>query len=293
MSAWDTRKEELKEEMESSLAEFSIDEVRTEGMTVRIGGKVVKLQVTEEVTLPEDDIRAEYSAKLTEKLQRIKGVLNEKFSEMTYMVEQYKSDFEEKERALQRRLSEANLMPDLTYEHAKAGLSIVKGGDQGAGGDALVWLYQGVYWPKYLDGNPIDPKYAKRMISPVTIKIVTNGNRVSEVTVRKTIGLEKFDHYHRLNSGDCWGDWKFERSWNTPDDILAIARRSLAVLENVNSHSPGNQNPAGLPRLSTLQSHVLRGEEARRVQHTLSRAEERAGITTQTDRGESSDVWST
>jgi hypothetical protein len=292
MSAWDTRADELKEEMETSLNDISIDEVQSEGMTIRIGGKVVKLEVTEEISLPEDEIRAEYSAKLTEKLQRIKDVLNEKMSEMTYMTEQYRQDFEEKERKLKRKLEQANIMPDVTAEHAKQGLSVVRSGD-GEGQDALTWLFQGVYWPKFYDNKPIDPKYAKRMISPVTLVIKTRGNTVHKVSVNKTIGLSKFDHYHRRGSdSDCWGNWKHSSTWSSPDDILKIARKAMAVLENVNPMSPGTTTPAGLPRIETLGQHTLRGEEAKRVRHSTNRADERAGIT-ETDRGESDDVWST
>ncbi len=292
---WDTRQaEELQTEMEDVLDNVDIDEVKSEGMTIRIGGRVVKLAVTEEVSLPEDEIRAEYSARLTEKLQRIKEVLNEKMSEMTYMVEQNKQDYEEKERELQQRLSQANIMPDVTYEHARAGLSVTKGNPRHDGADVLTWLYSGVYWPKYVDGNPIDPKYAKRMISPVTLEIVTQQDRIVRVVVRKTIGLTKFEHYHSMDSGaDCWGQWEHPRRWNTPDDILACARQAMAVLENVNTGSPGNRTPSGLPRLNTLEQHVLRGEAAQNVQYQASRADERAGITQTTDRGDGGQVWST
>ena len=96
--AWDVNTaEKLKTDMESTLDAINIDDVKSEGMTIRIGGRVVKLEITDEVTLPEDEIRAEYSAKLTDKLQHIKGILNEKMSEMTHMVEQNRQDFEEKE----------------------------------------------------------------------------------------------------------------------------------------------------------------------------------------------------
>ena len=295
--AWDTRQvEELKESMEGTLEETAIDleAVRSEGMTVRIGGRVVKLAVTEEISLPEDEIRAEYSAKLTEKLQLIKGVLNEKMSEMTYMVEQNRQDFEEKERALTARLNEANLMPDISYNNAQAGLSVVKGHPRHSGSDVLTWLFQGVYWPKYVDGNPIEPKYAKRMISPVTLEVVTQKDRIVRTTVRKTIGLSKFEHYHSMDSqSDCWGQWSIPNRWKTPDDILAVAREALAVLENVNTSSPGNRTPSGLPRLNTLEQHVLTGEAARNVSYSTSRADERAGITETADRGEGGQVWST
>jgi len=293
--AWDTKQvDDIKKGMDEVLDDISIDDVRSEGMTVRIGGKVVKLQVTEEVTLPEDEIRAEYSAKLTEKLQRIRDILNEKVSEMSYMVEQNRVDYEEKERELQERLSSANIMPDITYDLAKSGLSVVKKHSRHTGPDVLTWLYQGVYWPKYVDGNPIEPKYAKRMISPVTLEIVTEKDRLQRVTVRKTIGLGKFEHYHSMDSqNDCWGQWVFPKNWKEPKDILKVAQDAMAVLENVNTHSPGNRSPNGLPRLSTLEQHVLRGEEARNVTYTTSRTDERAGINENTDRGESRSVWST
>ena len=290
--SWDTRKDELKTEMETELAGITIEEVKSEGMTLRIGGKVCKFELTEEVSLPEAEIRAEYSAKLTEKLQRIKDVLNEKMSEMTYMTEQYRQDFEEKERKLKKKLEQANLMPDITYAHAKQGLSVVQSGT-GEGQNALTWLFQGVYWPKYYDGKHIDPKYAKRMISPVTLVIKTVGNRVEKVSVNKTIGLSKFDHYHRRGvESDCWGNWSPTSTWSTPDDVLKIARKAMAVLENVNPMSPGTTSPAGLPRIETLGQHTLRGEEAKRVRHSTNRADERAGIA-ETDRGEDNDVWST
>lgn len=297
MEAWDIQQaEELKTSMEKIIDESTIDieAVRSEGITIRIGGKVVKLEIIEEVSLPEDEIRAEYSAKLTEKLQRIKEVLNEKMSEMTYIVEQNRQDFEEKEKQLQSRLTSANIMPEISYDHAKAGLSVVKHHTHHDGADVLTWLFQGVYWPKYVDGNPINPKYAKRMISPVTMEIVTIKDRIVSVVVRKTIGLSKFEHYHSINnSSDCWGQWEFPKRWESPDEILSCARDALSVLENVNTSSPGNRDPSGLPRLSTLEQHILRGEEARNVSYVTSRADERAGIIEQTDRGEGLAVWST
>jgi hypothetical protein len=280
--------------MDNVMDNINIDDIKSEGMTVRIGGRVVKLEITEETILPEDEIRAEYSRKLTEKLQTIKSVLNEKMSEMAYMVEQNKQDYEEKERELQQRLTDSNLMPDITYEQAKNGLSVVKGSvNRDDEPDTLTWLYQGVYWPKFVDGTPIEPKYAKRLISPVTIEIITVSNRITSVVVRKTIGLEKFEHYHSMgHNSDCWGEWKHRSHWTSSNDILDVARESIAVLDNVNSHSPGNQSPNGLPRLATLQQHLLNGEAARNVEYTVSRADERSGITTRPEVA-SGGVWST
>jgi len=292
---WDANLvEDIKESMDNVMDNINIDDIKSEGMTVRIGGRVVKLEITEETILPEDEIRAEYSRKLTEKLQTIKSVLNEKMSEMAYMVEQNKQDYEEKERELQQRLTDSNLMPDITYEQAKNGLSVVKGSvDRDDEPDTLTWLYQGVYWPKFVDGRPIEPKYAKRLISPVTIEIITVSNRITSVIVRKTIGLEKFEHYHSMgHNSDCWGEWKHRSHWTSSNDILDVARESIAVLDNVNSRSPGNQSPNGLPRLATLQQHLLDREAARDVEYTVSRADERSGITTRPEVA-SGGVWST
>lgn len=296
-----THIENLKGDMESTLNDVNIEDVRSEGMTIRIGGKVVKFQVSEESTLPEEEIRAEYSEKLTEKLQQIKSKLNEKMSELSYMVEQNRQDFEEKERELQQRLSESNLMPDITYEQAKAGLSVVKGHkDLHGESDVMTWLYQGVYWPKYVDGNPIDPKYSKRLISPVTLEIVTIKNRIRSVTVRKVIGLSKFQHYHSMRSNsDCWGQWKIPSQWDDPNDILSLAQYAMGVLENVNTSSPGNRSPKGLPRLGTLTQHVILDENPENIEYTTNRADERSGINRVVDRGDNEtrgrigQVWST
>jgi hypothetical protein len=192
-------------------------------------------------------------------------------------------------------------MPNITYDQAKAGLSVVKGHkDYRGDADVMTWLYQGVYWPKFVDSKPIDPKYAKRLISPVTLEIVTVKDRVRSVTVRKTIGLAKFRHYHAMGGdNDCWGQWSIPTRWAEPTDILGIAQHAMGVLENVNTRSPGDQSPSGLPRLSTLSQHVLTGDAARNVEYTTSRADERAGIERETDRGDqetrgrTGQVWST
>lgn len=287
--AWDTATvDNVKESIDSVLTELSIDDVKSEGMTVRIGGRVVKLEITEETTLPEDDIRAEYSEKLTRKLQTIKEKVNEKLSEMSYMVEQNRMDYEEKERELNDRLSSSNIMPNITYEEAKQGLSVVSDGN-----GKMVWLYQGVYWPKFVDGRPIDPKYSKRMISPVTIVIKTEDDRVNSVTVRKPIGLGKFSHYHGMSArSDCWGEWNIPSHWKEPSDILSIARESLVVLENVNSHSPGTSSPTGLPRLSTLQQHLVSPDSVQSDEYTPTRADERSGIVPETSVNTTA-IWST
>ena len=291
---WTTEKrDDIVTGMDTTIGGFNLDDVRSKGMTIRIGGKVVTLAITEETTLPEEEIREEYRKLVNERLGVIKGALNEKVSELSYMVEQAKQDFEEKERALQQRLSEANLMPDITHEHARQGLSVVKGSARHRGeGDVLTWLYQGVYWPKFYDGRPIDPKYSKRLVTPVTLEVVTRGDTVVSLILKKTIGLEKFQHYHGFEDShaDCWGDYHAPSNWTSPSDIIAMGRNAMAVLENINPMSPAQREPAGLPRLSTIQNHTL--ERGASADHRAGRADERTGVAV-ADRGEGDDIWNT
>lgn len=294
--AWTTeaskKVEKAKEEMGTALVNISLDDIRQQGMTVRIGGRVVKLEVSEETTLPEEDIRKEYQQKLNERLDKLRQVLNEKMSEVMYAADQSRIEMEERERKLQQRLAEANLMPEILYKHAQAGLSLVKGHpDFSRDANILTWIYQSVYWPKTYDNKPIDPKTVKKLITPVAIEIVTKGDSVVKTTVRKTLGLGKFHHYHGFpdGHGDCWGQWRIPAKWKNPDDILNIARHAVSVLDNINPMSPANREPENLPRLDTISENSRAGAI---VDAALSRTDTRTGIE-DAARAESGAVWST
>lgn len=291
MSAWDTavaekKMTDIKATTDKVMGGLNLDDVKAQGMTVRIGGRVVKLEVTSETTLPEDDIRDEYIKKLNEKLVSIKGTLNEKMSEMAYMAEEARRDFEKKEKQLNEKLKAAKPMPDITFEHAKAGLSVVKGSNTGE----LNWLYQGIYWPKFVDSRPISPTYIKKMITPITLHIVTKDDKILSVTTRKTIGLGKFDHYHNTGSGDCWGSWKWAPTWSNPNDILSICKDAMAVLENINGGSLANRSPSGLPTYATVQKN---SGTAQPTTTTLNKVDERIGVTEDTDRDTLVGSWTT
>jgi len=244
---------EALKEMFDMVDAVSIDDIKTKGFTIRSGNKLLKLQVVEELQLPvEDEIREEFRQKLREKMQEIKSRLNSKITEMVELTSRVKQEAETKERELKDKLSKAHPMPDITENHAKRGISVVKG----PGTDELIWLIQGIYWPKTYDRHPIEPNYSKKMMSPVTFMIRTYKNQVKGLSTRKTIGLGYFDHYHQINP-DCWGNYKWPSTWEKIDDLIKIAKDAEAVLENVNPNSIARENPSGLPRKSTLERHVI------------------------------------
>jgi hypothetical protein len=268
----------------------NVDDIQNEGFTIRSGNKLLKLQVvSEEPITVEDEVREEFRQKLRIKMQEIKNRLNSKVTEMVESTSRIKSEAERKERELKRKLTMAQPMPDVGWGHAKRGLSVIKGDNA----NELIWLVQGVYWPKFVDDRPIEPRYSKKLISNIIIIVKTSGKKITGVSTHKPVGnLDYFDHYHQQNP-DCWGQYKYPRDWRTPDDIIAIARDAEAVLETVNTHSIAHSSPRGLPRKATLLRH--RVEKTRDIiQRTTSERQNlnqeavRTGVTTDNNQ----DVWS-
>ncbi|HSH25180.1 MAG TPA: hypothetical protein VLA13_06545 [Massilibacterium sp.] len=284
MSVWDTR-----EKLDYVFSDdFGVDEIKSEGVSVRVGNKLVKLKVSEEQILPEDEIKNELKAEFEKRISDIKKVCDEKITEMFHYVQQERNELEEKEEELERLLSETSVMPNITYEHAKRGLSIVKDNQSN---NKYIWFYQGVYWPKTVDGNQIKFSYTKKLITPVTIQICTTDDKITSISLRNHIGLGKFDHYHRLGNDDCWGFWKYPSDWKTPDDIINCAEKALAVLDNINTYSIGVYTPKGLPRLSTLKKHVVSGHDENDNELKLSKEIERAGVSANINESSNGSIW--
>ena len=274
-------------EMMSNIETVSVDDINLNGFTVRNGTKLLKLEVTgvEDITMVQE-IREEFRLKLSEKLSSIKDRLNEKITEVVQYTTQIRMEAERKERELEEKIRNSRPMPDVIMEHAKKGLSVIKGD----GRDELTWFVQGIYWPKTIDKIPIDPKYSKKLLTNIVFMIQTKGKNVIRVSTRQPIGLDYFQHYHQ-HKPDCWGKWKFPSIYNNPNDIIAIARNAEAVLENVNSHSLAERQPRGLPRFATLQRHTIRKTTMETDDSMLNQATRRSGISTEI-RSEDSEVWS-
>jgi len=277
--------------MFDDLEGINIDDIKSSGITIRSGDKLIKLEVVmEEPVTIETEIREEFRLRLREKLQEIKLRLNVKITEMVEMTSRIRMEAERKEADLKNQLRLSAPMPEVNFDLAKRGLSVVKGRDRGE----LVWLVRAVYAPKFVNQKPIEPKYAKKLLTNIIILVRTVGQKVTEVSTRQIHGLEYFSHYHQQRP-DCWGNYRYRKDWATPADILKIARDSEAVLENINTGSIANQSPRGLPRRATIEQHV---ETPRRTANRHGSGDEvvlptehtRTGVgTTATD----GDVWTT
>jgi len=248
------------QDMYKTLDKINIDEIKTEGITIRSGKRLVKLQVVldQEISV-EDDIREEFRVKLRDKLQEIKDRINQKISEMVEMTNRVRIEADRKENDLKEQLRKATPMPDITLEYAKKGISVVKGRDRGE----YIWLVQGMYAPKTVDRKPIDPRYAKKLMTNIVFVIRTKDKNVIELSSRYPSNLEYFEHYHQAKP-DCWGNWNYHITWNTLDDLIKLARSAEAIMENVNTLSMANSNPRGMPRRNSLEKHVrnIRGVAA-------------------------------
>lgn len=280
------RAERDKDIMFECLDSVDIDSLESDGLTIRVGGKVLKLNVVSTTPIPEvAEIKEEFRQKLNEQQRLIKEKINSKINEITEYHHSMRMEYRRKEKELKEILARSAPMPDINYVHAQNGLSVVKGD----GKDCLIWLVQGVYWPKTLDHQQIDPKFSKKMISNIVYMIETRGQKVTSVSTRKPIGLDYFSHYHQSRP-DCWGKWKNKSSWKQPNDIIRIAREAEAVLENINTGSIAENNPRGLPRSSTLKRHLIETKKSVKM-GALNQTTRRSGITEEVRR-EDREVWS-
>lgn len=280
------RAERDKNIMFECLDSVDIRKIESDGLSIRVGDKVLKLSVISTTPIPEvSEIKEEFRTKLNEQQRLIKQKINDKINEITEYHHSMRLEYRRKEQELKNILARSAPMPDIGYAHAQQGLSVVKGD----GADSLLWLVQGVYWPKTLDHQQIDPKFSKKMISNIVYCIETKGQKVTSVSTRKPIGLDYFSHYHQSRP-DCWGKWKNRSDWKKPEDIIKIAREAEAVLENINTGSIAEQNPRGLPRSSTLKRHLVESKKSVKM-GALNQSSRRSGIT-ETVRTEDSEVWS-
>ena len=280
------RAERDKNFMFDCLDNIDIENIRSEGLRVRVGEKILRLEMVSETDIPElEEIKQEFKERINLQQARIKQKINSKIEEITEYYHKMRLEYKRKEKELKDILSKSAPMPDIFKSHARQGLSLVKGD----GKNQLIWLVQGVYWPKTYDNEKIEPKFSKKMISPVVYMIKTNDNKVTNVSTRKPIGLDYFMHYHQSRP-DCWGSWKNPTRWSKPEDIINIARQAEAVLENIHPGSIAEPNPRGLPRQNTIKRHLLPIKSDQKM-GTLNQSTRRAGIT-ESMRSEDNEVWS-
>lgn len=267
-------------EMLDDLDDINLDNLKAEGVTLSFGGKTFKftdLEIIQDENV-EEKLRKEFKEKLNVQQQRIRDKINSKINQLLLMHQNKQQELDRKEQQMKKKYSEAAMMPDITEMHMLKGLSVVKGNAN----DELVWIYRAVYNPRFIvvynsgrgsayDGSrkarkAIPSRLVNRMKKDILLIIKTKGNQVTTVATKELVSnggrtLPVFQHYHQTGNGDCWGSWRHNKSWSTPDDILKIGKDAEAVLETINHGSLANRSPAGLPRVQTLLSAVEKLDE--------------------------------
>jgi hypothetical protein len=234
--------------------DIDVESIKTEGLTIRAGTRMYKLQlVSDDPVSIADEIRKEYKDILNQKLDVIKTTVQSRVNEMSSLVTATKDEYIRKEEELKRRLETARIMPEIPWRLAERGLSVSLGDNNR---NSYIWHFRGIYWPKTIDSRKIDPKFAKKLVTPIIFLVSTQGKNVTGVSTRTLDGLRFFDHYHQATP-DCWGRWVWRHEWEKPEDIITIALEAQAVLENINTGSIARRNPAGLPTINTLRKYVV------------------------------------
>lgn len=267
-STFDTEVKSRHKEMLDELESISVEDLKSEGVSLSFGGKTFKLtdlEIVEEDTV-EDRLRKEFKEKLNSQQQRIRDKINEKINQLLVMHQNKQQELDRKEKAMKLKYSSVAMMPEITQNHMHRGLSVVKGNNK----DGLLWVYRGIYNPRFIvvysdhsmkERKPLPSRLVNRMKKDIIILIKTRGQKITSVDthIASNTGdrtLPRLEHYHQTGTHDCWGSWKHQESWKTPDDILQCAKDAEAVLEVINSGSYANRGPAGLPRSATLEKAV-------------------------------------
>jgi hypothetical protein len=226
------------------------------------GNMVYKLEPIEEGNLTEVS-SIKYKQLISDELIKYKRNLFKKHKQEVDRLDKWMREKTEelqyKEELLEKKLHDNFQMPDINFTHARAGISVVKG----EGKNRLVWLIRAVYKPTHVGESEIEPAYVKKMTTPIIILITTEKDVVISVSTAKVGDLSLFDHYHQLNP-DCWGQWKWKKTWSTPDDLLDIARQAQGVLSKINLLSIAHNNPIGLPKLYILKRHLIQPKEEKK-----------------------------
>ncbi len=285
-----SRAQSVLKDMFNEIDSVNIDEIKLDGVTIRAGNKLVRLEVMHEEPIQvEDEIREEYRVKLRGKLQEIKTRLTDKINDVMQMTSRVRTEAEAKERELNEKIRNTKAMPNISWAQAKAGVSVVQGPNRGE----ICFLIRGIYYPQFVNEKPIDPTYAKKLISPVIFFFKTSGDKIIEFSTRKPQGMAYFPHYHQQNP-DCWGEFNYERRFKNIDELIKIKNDAEAVLQNVNTHSIASPNPRGLPRKSTLLRHIVTNDiRVKKIPDVKLTVDQRRRGVGDAIRVSNDDVWST
>jgi hypothetical protein len=226
------------------------EDIITNGFKVIVGDKVLTYDVVSvENNFVEKEIEENIKKKYQEKLFLIKEAIEQKLESVTVITDTLKQKYTDEIEKLKIE-NNKTYMPDITYDHAKKGLSVVAGLD-----NDLIWLYNAVYQIKTIDNKEITKELSDFTITPIIVMIRTNDASVIEIETKNFNNLSDFEHYHKTGGGmeDCWGDWDWQDiKYNSIDDIIKIGKKAIEILSNINSGSIGDRNPVRLPGYDIL-----------------------------------------
>jgi len=278
--------------MKDVFTDTDLSGIQADGISIRSGNKIIRLQVTEEVVVDDTDaIKKDLEAKFAQKYQGLEVEFDKYKEQMKYSLREEKNKLDRKQQQLDRQLNETQTMPIITTKHMYDGLSVATSERGG-----LVWSFKTVYAPKFVGSRKIDPTFAKRLVTPISIELSTNSDgKGNRLIVRQILGNKKFHHYHSMSqSSDCWGNFTFDgKKFNSPEDVIDFLKEASLVLETINNMSIGTNNPRGLSRLATLEKHLLKADDVDDSKVATNPRNARAGVDLDRQEAEATAVWST
>ena len=266
---FDTFEEQVEQrhnEMIADLESISVDKLQSEGVSLSFGGKTFKfkdLEIIENESL-EDKIRLEFRDKLNNQQTKIREKINAKINQLLLMHQQKQDELTRKEQNLKNKYKNTAMMPSISRDHFRKGLSVVKGTNHGE----LEWLFRANYKPKFMviyeDGSAysgskkqryaIPTRSVNRLERPIVLQIITKGDQITSIKTLDPETMSDFSHYHT----NCWGRWESwkNKRWSTSNDILAIMKEAEGVLETINQGSLATRAPSDMPKFATLLKDV-------------------------------------
>jgi len=288
------------EQLIADLDSIDIDNLKSEGLRISLGGKTFTFKDVEIVAdeSVEERIRNEFRTKLNDQQQRIREKINSKINQLLVMHQQKQRELDRKEEQMRKKFAETAKMPDLDESYIARGLSVVKGRSN----NSLVWIYRATYNPRFIihypnnsvsDRNkvkkPIPKRLVNKMKQDMLILVKTKNDQVTGVVTRTLKGNSPFPHYHQQTTNDCWGTWNYPQHWNSPQDILQIAKTAESILETVNQGSLADRGPTGLPRISTIINAI---KDVDPVDEEIIKATSGRDLRRRNDDSIDEDIWS-
>jgi len=282
---------------EEMLELSSLNDIKATGISIRVGGQIVKFVASEEKDITvEEEIRNDFRQQYREEVAKLKDRYESLHTAANKQIREKNQELKNRERELKKKEKETVVLPPISFEHIKKGLSVAVNPDSYSGGYA--WSYICVYAPKQVNNKPIEPTFAKKLMTPIRIFVYTDTSwKITEVRLVKLINCDKFEHYHSMGSGrDCWGNNRYSGIIvDTPEKALEFVKEIQMVMETINRLSIGSRAPRGLPRLATLEKHLLAEltTETTSTRSTTSRQNERAGFDENVNADVTASMWST